>query len=123
MEFLLVILPVISIFVIVLMSLFCTFILSKIVKFKIELPYAKIILISFVLTIFGSVLNIMNSPITRPTANSAIDDTHSYKVDAYTEIKAPVMKDNSFKSEEVDVFTLEYKEKITEHNNPTKQKP
>ncbi len=115
MEFLLAIAPVVGIFVIVLLALLIVFIMSKIFKYDVKLPYGKIILATLVLTTIVSGYKVFTSPITRPTVNEAVNDTARYEVDPMIKLEAPKANDNSFKSEEVDVTTLKSEDKIKEH--------
>ncbi|ALP47227.1 hypothetical protein phiGrn1_0072 [Vibrio phage phi-Grn1] len=90
--------------------------MAKIFKLDIKLPYGKIITAALLLTVAASGFKIATSPITRPTVNEAINDTDKYKVDAFTELEAPVLEDKSFKAEDVDVTTLDNEERIKEHS-------
>ncbi|WZW73004.1 hypothetical protein [Vibrio phage TCU-VP03-AIR1] len=116
MEFLLVLAPVVGVFVSLLLILLVAFILSKIFKFDLKLPYGKIIAVALVLTLAAGAFKVFTSPITRPTATEVVNDTAKYKVDPMTTVEAPKMVDKSFKAEEVDVTTLNSEERIKSHN-------
>ncbi|AGN30011.1 hypothetical protein VPFG_00003 [Vibrio phage nt-1] len=116
MEFLLVVAPVVGLLSVVLLALLIVYIISSIFKIKVVLPYGKIIAASVLLTLVFSGYKIATSPITRPTATEVVTDVHKHKVDEFKKIEAPVMKNNAFTPEEVDVTTLKSEELIKNHS-------